>query len=376
MKYPIMFCACLAISYTSHCQNTSPWPSTGNIGIGTTTPDFLLQLHSSNVPTLAIGKGNSITNGQSSLLFNAGIVGAFNGFWINYFKTASADRLGFVDGGAVERMSILNGGKVGIGTTTPAFNLDVSGNLRTTSFISANEYITVQNGGSYRVALNGQSDGYVTGRDAANQDKFLISSNGNSYFNGGNVGIGTLAPAFKLDVAGNLRTTSFINAREYITVDNGGSYRVALNGQSDGYVTGRDVTSQDKFLISANGNSYFNGGNVGIGTTNPQQKLHVKGTVYSTEVKVDLAAGTGPDYVFSSNYQLPTLNDVKTYIDQHKHLPEVPSAKEMEANGVNLGEMNMLLLKKIEELTLYMIDMKKENEVQQREIEALKKGKN
>jgi hypothetical protein len=98
-------------------------------------------------------------------------------------------------------------------------------------------------------------------------------------------------------------------------------------------------------------------GNVGIGTTNPQQKLHVKGTVYSTEVKVDVAAGTGPDYVFAANYQLPTLDYIKSYIAQHQHLPEVPSAKEMEANGVNLGEMNLVLLKKIEELTLYQFQL-------------------
>lgn len=101
-------------------------------------------------------------------------------------------------------------------------------------------------------------------------------------------------------------------------------------------------------------------GNLGIGTIFPDAKLAVKGTIHSQEVKVDMLGSMVPDYVFSNNYQLPTLTEVKTYIDQHKHLPEVPSAKEMEANGVNLGEMNMLLLKKIEELTLYVIELKRE----------------
>jgi hypothetical protein len=120
------------------------------------------------------------------------------------------------------------------------------------------------------------------------------------------------------------------------------------------------------------------GGNVGIGTANPDAKLAVKGTIHTNEVKVDLAV-PGPDYVFNSDYKLLSLEEIKTYINKNKHLPEVPSAKEMEANGVQLGEMNMLLLKKVEELTLHMIEhnkamnkLIKDNENQQTEIETLK----
>jgi hypothetical protein len=87
--------------------------------------------------------------------------------------------------------------------------------------------------------------------------------------------------------------------------------------------------------------------------------------VHAQEVKVDLSV-PGPDYVFNSDYNLLTLEEIQTYIDKNKHLPEVPSAKEMEANGVQLGEMNMLLLKKIEELTLYLLE-------QQKQISELKK---
>jgi hypothetical protein len=136
-------------------------------------------------------------------------------------------------------------------------------------------------------------------------------------------------------------------------------YNVAIGEYSFGIGTGHSAIGNQDFnnkVITATLN-----GNVGIGTTNPTQKLQVKGTVYSTEVKVDLAAGTGPDYVFEPNYDLKPLAEIETYIKENKHLPEVPSAKEMEANGVQLGEMNMLLLKKVEELTLYLIEMKKEN---------------
>ena len=71
------------------------------------------------------------------------------------------------------------------------------------------------------------------------------------------------------------------------------------------------------------------------------------------------------------NYKLLSLEEIKKYIDQHKHLPEVPSAKEMETNGVNVSEMNMLLLRKIEEFTLYVIELKKRDEEQRTQIERL-----
>ncbi|MFM8739435.1 MAG: TMF family protein, partial [Cytophagales bacterium] len=121
-------------------------------------------------------------------------------------------------------------------------------------------------------------------------------------------------------------------------------------------------------------NISYAAGNVGIGTTAPDAKLAVKGTVHANEVKVDLNV-PGPDYVFENGYDLMSLEETKAYLDANKHLPEVPSAKEMEKNGVQLGEMNMLLLKKVEELTLHLIEMKKENEELKSRVEKIENKK-
>ncbi|NBW38625.1 MAG: hypothetical protein EBR30_27120 [Cytophagia bacterium] len=127
-------------------------------------------------------------------------------------------------------------------------------------------------------------------------------------------------------------------------------FSLYLNAGGNTYLN----TNNNAYITNSGGASFS--GNVGIGTTNPTEKLTVNGNVYSKEVKVDVNAGTGPDYVFESTYQLPSLTEIESYIKANKHLPEVPSAKEMETNGINLSEMNMLLLKKVEELTLHLIE--------------------
>ncbi|MBT2563808.1 hypothetical protein J7E50_21385 [Pedobacter sp. ISL-68] len=105
-------------------------------------------------------------------------------------------------------------------------------------------------------------------------------------------------------------------------------------------------------------------GNVGIGTFNPEDKLTVNGRIKANEIRVN--GQQTPDYVFNEDYKNLSLPALEAYIKKHKHLPEVPSAKEAENNGIELGEMNKILLKKIEELTLHLIK-------QDKEIKLLKK---
>ncbi|MEQ8575804.1 MAG: cell surface protein, partial [Fulvivirga sp.] len=113
-------------------------------------------------------------------------------------------------------------------------------------------------------------------------------------------------------------------------------------------------------------------GNVGIGSINPAHKLDVNGTIHASEVLVDLNF-PGPDYVFEEDYPLSSLSEIESYIKANKHLPEVPSAAQMKEEGVNIVQMQMLLLKKVEELTLHVIDLKKENSLLRDELELIKK---
>ncbi|MFT4669584.1 MAG: hypothetical protein ACI840_001725 [Ulvibacter sp.] len=122
-------------------------------------------------------------------------------------------------------------------------------------------------------------------------------------------------------------------------------------------------------------NLFEKNGNIGIGTKQPDALLTVKGDIHTQEVLVDLKGAVAPDYVFENyfegnsslnpTYEFPTLEEVEKFIEKNHHLPGVPSAIELEKEGMSLKKMNLILLEKVEELTLYLIE-------QQKEIEALK----
>ncbi len=197
---------------------------------------------------------------------------------------------------------------------------------------------------------------------------------------GGNLGLGTLTPTSKLEVqtSGNgwplsLRANAFnpgeINGLKfysgYIGDDKwAGIASVAENLHSNKTALSFYSGETEKMRLAWNGN-------VGIGTTNPTEKLSVNGNIRAREIKVE--ATNWPDYVFEENYKVGKLEELESYIKANKHLPEIPSAKEVRTNGVELGGMNKLLLKKIEELTLQLIEVNKKVDAQYIEISRLKK---
>lgn len=122
-------------------------------------------------------------------------------------------------------------------------------------------------------------------------------------------------------------------------------------------------------------------GKIGIGTKNPDALLTVKGDIHAQEVLVDLQGAVAPDYVFEdyflgkseSNpaYRRWTLGETEIYLAEHMHLPGVPSAKDLKENGMNLMQQNLILLEKIEELTLHLIEQQKELKSLRRDLQEL-----
>ena len=234
----------------------------------------------------------------------------------------------------------------------------------------------------------------------------IIADIGNKVIISGNVGIGATNPAYKLHVDSGVQLRKTTIGATLASAENswirddwltgcygppkwnqatakwvrpGGTYNDVggIIYQDEGTYFIRDGRgtkleyTNNEFLGKAFMFADINNGNLGIGTNTPDSgyKLTVKGKIWTREVKVTSTAG-GADFVFENTYKLPTLEEVEQFITENKHLPEIASAKEMEENGIHLAEMNIKLLQKIEELTLYTIQQQKELEAQQKEIEA------
>lgn len=137
------------------------------------------------------------------------------------------------------------------------------------------------------------------------------------------------------------------------------------------YVNGQSITDAGfEFWTKVGTNIWNNTGNVGIGTTLAQNpwgyRLAVKGKIGAHEVQIENNSMAWSDFVFNDDYKLMSLGDLEKYINENNHLPEIPTEQEVRENGLLVSEMNAKLLQKVEELTLYVIQLKKE-------IEELKK---
>ena len=274
--------------------------------------------------------------------------------------------------GGINWLTIKKTGNIGIGTTTPTAKLDISHSGTLGGKFDVNKaFLKVSDGtnsllvdnneiySNHVLALGSSYDREIVFRnvDAVGYENLMIIKPD------GRVGIGKYSPSVKLDVDGQIRG-NYVRVNATSSAEGG---EVRFDGPS-----GKNPWFLDNFHGSFrfhhSGQTYLNvksDGKIGIGTTNPTHKLSVNGTIRSKEVKVD--AAPWPDYVFDTDYELKSLNEVSEFINENGHLPNIPSAKEVEEDGIAVGEMNARLLEKIEELTLYIIQ-------QEKRIEKLESG--
>ncbi|MFA6086761.1 hypothetical protein [Mucilaginibacter sp.] len=213
---------------------------------------------------------------------------------------------------------------------------------------------------------NGSANYYYDGVTNGTTN-YYVRADGQGYF-AGRVGIGTTSPSAVMEMTGGGVTSSIANVATTLTM--------RINTANPPISLGVGYVSTDNPMIQGF-NSVTNtakniainpfGGNVGIGTINPDALLAVAGTIHSQVVKVDMSGWS--DFVFDPQYKLPALADVKAYIDRNHHLPDVPSEKEVIKNGLNVGEISKIQTKKIEELTLYLLESEKQLKQQQLQID-------
>jgi hypothetical protein len=215
--------------------------------------------------------------------------------------------------------------------------------------------VTEDNGTVNLTGLNVSSPGINSnvGNSAGITGNFVIQANTGGRFSDKGAQLEFVVPA-------NTDGTNLYGQGRIITVaGNSASYNAAgkmilgTRRMFDKLGTGQEWYYGDDIVIDGVGN-------IGIGTLTPREKLSVNGNIRAREMKVE--STNWPDYVFREDYQLPSLREVEKYIKANNHLPEIPSAAEIEKEGVHLGEMNKLLMKKIEELTLHLIE--KENQLE------------
>lgn len=318
----------------------------GNLGIGVTTPTSPLSFPA------AEGKKISLYPGATG---DAGFGVYANELRIHTDYSGADITFGYDNfiNPFTERMRIRGNGNVGIGTNNPSEKLEVKG--------SSGQGILV-NDGSQALAIktNLLAGGIVGTTTAANIN--LISSNniGATLKPDGNFGIGVTNPVYKLDVNGRMR--------------------LRHNGVTSGIWFNNSTNTESSFigqytdnLLGIFGNAWQfavnrNDGTVYLGSPNLDAenlalgagyKLRVFGKIIGEEVRVQLKTAW-PDYVFEKDYKKLSLVELEQFVSDNKHLPNIPSAKEIEKDGQHLGEIQIKLLEKVEELTLYILELKKE----------------
>lgn len=373
MKRIILPFIFLPVSFTSFAQH---------VGIGTTSPSMQLHVVKNDSALLLLENAQALnTNISNGLYFKTGSTnGIFTGAIKTIGQTFNEARIGlftYTDpspAGLLERLSIRDDGNVGIGITNPKYKLHITDgdlfvNAATGSIKLGNElsnqwrFITTTNGANLRM------ESATDGSDYKPHHYFSQT---------GTVGIGTgnTSPSAQLHVSSEGSNVIRMNgAYPFLTIyDNTFGYKGFLGYNGSDMVLG-GVSTPIRFSSSGNRMAINPDGRIVMGSSNNPAAgylLSINGKAICEELKVQLSFNW-PDYVFNSDYKLMPLEDLEKSIIKNKHLPNIPSAAEITADkGFEVGEMNRKLLEKVEELTLYIIELNKKNTELNKELNAIK----
>lgn len=338
--------AALVVGLGITCFAQNKIEPSGNVGIGTTTPLAPLHIKSPGVNTFIYLDKESASYESGITFLKAGSPN-FYLFTDNLDDAFKIQSTGFSDeNDAAPRIMLplvnknillgLSGGNVGIGTTTPEYALDVNGNGRISGGLT------------------------LTGHAMPDAGGLSIGHLGVNYTP--NSGNWTTSGSTLLLGAQNYSVIGFHDSGSRVDFIRAGAGTIQL-GYNGGF---------GEANIGMPGSGVWNAaGKVGIGTTDTRgYHLAVAGDAIAESVTVKLKSAW-PDYVFAGNYELTSLKETEFYIKNNQHLPGVPSAEETKKEGINVGEMNIILLKKIEELTLHLIEQDKKLEKQAEQIAEL-----
>ncbi len=372
------FCIIVLLFTRITYAQTNTFPANGSVGIGTLNPIQKLEV----IGNIRLNSQSRQLSGDIDVLEFAKCheLGCYAGPYVqgnitSYTANGYAGGLKFYTGyhtgngnyALKPAMTIgatsgnINDAYVGIGTTSPNAKLHVYGGnllvnggqgdansgIRIVAPVATSHY-------NWMIGANQNVNATFEITPSATVGGTTFTSPAVTVNANGNVGIGTSSPASKLDVSGAIYAR--YDATVLSTISTNASGTLNVNGWNN-----VNIQTGGNSSVYASGN-----GNVGIGTTSPSEKLSVNGNIRTK--KLIVAQTNWPDYVFHPAYQLKPLDEVEKFVQVNRHLPGVPSQKEVDRQGLDVGDTQALLLKKIEELTLYMIEVKKENKVLQEQI--------
>lgn len=403
--------------------------SAQNVGIGTTVPAAKLDVKATSNYVAQF-------NGASPMYMGLFEGDVYRGYWGSYSGAAEDVDFGTGSGNttgklhftiqATPKMTIASNGKVGIGTTNPNHLLHINGG----------DLFVQSSSGLIRFGYDGTNEWQMATTGAGADLRWYTTPDGGvtitprHYFSqNGNMGVGGFSgpgvPLARLDVIGSGTTSATNNfmLRNFagdtlLRIRDDGRMGFGFNGTLGRTMNlggtginfytaneagfGGAVFPTDTSLIlwsNSGANNYLvlqpSWGNTGIGTYTPNAKFHLNGAMLvgtnsdriaagynvsvhgkiMAEVMTVQAYASWPDYVFGKDYKLMPLDQLEQSILKNKHLPNVPAAAEIEKNGISLGDMSTRLMEKVEELTLYIIELNKKNAELEKRLQLVEKNK-